>query len=379
MSTQQLFIPDKIKTGFQNRQDTYTGKLAYVIYYDQKGVLRKEKSWQGWRDKAIEPIECDNVPTEGFVLNKGVGGQRHSYGWNARNEYIRVYDPRNFEFEISVANLLFILRECDCSRGKGLEGKFVYAWDGTELVLLPEASQDYQNSKKFTDLQSEGVKAKDLIPGASYTTKKQQVYIYLGRFDYHFLVDRNKPSKTYDKGVVKRHVFCSGDKFVYLDDMKSLAQLNSETVVGDYAELVDKYNKSLRGSRVVDLFLKEASREELGIDQYSYYNDTRFYEEDRIEGESLIPSFVEYTIDYEDYAKTQVNGISSRSRYFIDNGLFVVETYSGRAYKSGIIPHYHYRTEPYKINWRNPTDHRLYATLESGETVRVTRTFLYGY
>lgn len=27
-----IFIPRKIKVGFNNRKDTYTGKLAYVIY-----------------------------------------------------------------------------------------------------------------------------------------------------------------------------------------------------------------------------------------------------------------------------------------------------------------------------------------------------------
>ena len=115
----QLFIPKKINVGFQNRSDTYTQKLAYVIYYDLKGVLRKEKSWNSWRDHKIPNVEFANDPTEGFVLNKGVGGGRSS--WNRRNEYIRVYDPRDFEFEISVANLLFILRECDCSRGKGTD------------------------------------------------------------------------------------------------------------------------------------------------------------------------------------------------------------------------------------------------------------------
>ena len=40
------FIPKKIKVGYQDRDDTYTGKLAYVIYYDEKGKLRKENSWQ---------------------------------------------------------------------------------------------------------------------------------------------------------------------------------------------------------------------------------------------------------------------------------------------------------------------------------------------
>ena len=41
--TQQLFIPEKMKVGFQNRDGTYNGKLAYIIYFYKKGVLRKEK------------------------------------------------------------------------------------------------------------------------------------------------------------------------------------------------------------------------------------------------------------------------------------------------------------------------------------------------
>lgn len=31
-----IYIPKKIKVGYQNRSDTYTKKLAYVIYYDEK-------------------------------------------------------------------------------------------------------------------------------------------------------------------------------------------------------------------------------------------------------------------------------------------------------------------------------------------------------
>ena len=66
----QLYIPKKIKVGYQSRSDTYTKKLAYIIYYDDKGVLRKERSWEGWRDKKIAAEEFDNVPTSGFVLHK---------------------------------------------------------------------------------------------------------------------------------------------------------------------------------------------------------------------------------------------------------------------------------------------------------------------
>jgi len=67
-------IPKTIKVGFQKRADTYTQQLGYIIYYDQKNVLRKESSWESWRDKKIEPQEFKNEPTSGFVLNKKEGG-----------------------------------------------------------------------------------------------------------------------------------------------------------------------------------------------------------------------------------------------------------------------------------------------------------------
>ena len=46
-----IFIPKKIKVGFQERDSTYTKKLAYVIYYDLQNKLRKETSWQSLESK----------------------------------------------------------------------------------------------------------------------------------------------------------------------------------------------------------------------------------------------------------------------------------------------------------------------------------------
>ena len=260
---QKLFIPEKLKVGFQKRTGTYTGKLAYVIYYDQKGKLRKETSWQNWRNHEIDVLDTINEPTEGFVLNKGVGGVKQSYGWNPRNEYIRVYDPRDFEFEVSLPNLLFILRECDCSRGKGLEGKFVYSWDGTELVLLPVNSQDYQNSIEFTDLKLQGVKGRELVKGSTYTTKDMTKLCYIDRFEYHFMVQgtdgywgyREKRDK---KGFCKKYVFWNPqeESFVLMDTPKQIAKLVSSSEMPEYAEVVQQYYESPFGSKVKKLISK---------------------------------------------------------------------------------------------------------------------------
>lgn len=180
-----IFIPKKINVGYRNRRDTYTGKLAYVIYYDEKGKLRKEKSWNSWRDSTIPNEEFKNEPTNGFVLNRRAGGVEESWGWNPRKTYCRVYDPRGFEFEITVANLLWILENCNSIKGKGLEGEFVYGWDGTELVLVPVESPDYKELVKYNEIlnNKEKIGKKDLIVGATYLDKTNSKLVYIGCFD----------------------------------------------------------------------------------------------------------------------------------------------------------------------------------------------------
>lgn len=181
-----IFVPKKINVGFQNRDDTYTGKLAYIIYYDEKGKLRKEKSWNGWRDQDIPNVEFENIPISGFVLNKRTGGVEESYGWNARKTYCRIYDPRNFEFEITIENLLYILENANSIKGKGLEGDFVYGWLGKDLVLIPVEAPDYKEIVKYNNIveNNESIKAKDLIIGATYLDKENKKYVYMGKYDY---------------------------------------------------------------------------------------------------------------------------------------------------------------------------------------------------
>ena len=201
---EHMNIPDQLHVGFRNRGDTYTGKLGYVIYTDEKGKRRKECSWEGWRDKKITPLDVDNVPTSGFVLNRKAGGVGSGWGWMDRVEKVRVYDPRDFEFEISIPNLLFILSECNAIKGKGLEGDFVYAWAGTELILLPVTSQEYKTSMEFTKAKSMKVTRADMIEGHVYKNKDLQDMIYLGRLEHRKEIERKSIINGPD---TKSHIF----------------------------------------------------------------------------------------------------------------------------------------------------------------------------
>lgn len=387
MSQEQLFIPEKIKVGYNHRDDTYSKKLGFVIYYDNKGVLRKKTAWENWCDEKIPSDEFSNAPLDGFVLNKGVGGVRQSYGWNARNEYIRVFDPRGFEIEISVANLLFILTQYDCSRGKGLEGKFVYAWDGKELVLLPVKSEDYKKSKEFTELQGKQVRAKDLIPGATYLTKKQNKLIFLGKLDYHFVV-RQKNDYDYNiseyvatdspdqSGVVKKFVFKDTEdeenKFIFLNEVKTLSVCLSDSVNPKYAKLLDEYNNSPNGSKAVSLVLRETVKTD------NLYGENHWFYE---ESDGV---FVECYSEKE-WSSTgtkKVTSIHTSWKHSIKNGVYSADVFTNRSYSPGYQPPQrrwqHSRTDPVvnTIPWREPTNLTLFIVLEKGLEIPAT-SFLF--
>lgn len=180
-----IYLPKKIRVGYQERTDTYTKRLAYVIYY-RDGELRKQKSWESWRDEKIPANDFDNEPTEGFVLNKEAGG--YNYGWNdCRQSWIRVYDPRGFEFEITPENLLFILEHANSIKGKGLEGDFVYAFDGKDLLLMPTSCPDYIELQELTNKvdNKEFLTGKQLEDGCTYLTKDNEEITFLTK-DYYY-------------------------------------------------------------------------------------------------------------------------------------------------------------------------------------------------
>lgn len=287
--SQKLYIPETIHIGFQKRTDTYTKSLGYVIYKDEKGKLRKETSWNSWRDKTIDPKEFKNEPTEGFVLNRNVGG-KYTYSYQTRIEKVRVYDPRGFEFEIAIPNLLHILQECTSTKGKGLEGKFVYSWNGTELVLLPVESELYKECEQFTALTKKTFSTKDLKEGHTYIDKYSNQYLYLGRFDWydikwtHTTVEDKvlwgRINCTYNKYVQwrksRQHIFATlpNCRIICLSPNKLSEELSSVTPT-NYAELVDEFLTSKESSYPIRLEYRTPRVKPTESDAYHSNRPTR--------------------------------------------------------------------------------------------------------
>lgn len=296
----KMIVPKKITVGYRTRPDTYTGKLAYVIYTDAKGVLRKEKSWQDWRDKKIESTEFDNAPFSGFVLNRKAGGG--SRGWDARQTYVRVYDPRDFEFEIQIPNLLFILQETSAIKGKGLEGEFVYAWSGTELVLLPTCSAEYQECVKYTDYQVKKVGKSEMLEGHSYLMKDMTEVMYLGK---HLYGPKNWRQEYLPIGP--RHVFVKlekskyGPSYIPQTGFTKIAAKISDGVLPEFADEYDAFKKSKSCfSEAVEVKIVKKNLKK--IDELSYYGEVTLIKED----EKYYAARIQKTYDNNHYSQNRV-------------------------------------------------------------------------
>ena len=269
-----LYIPKKIKVGFQARSGTYTSKLAYIIYFDEKGKLRKQTSWEGWRDKKIAPVEFDNVPTPGFILNKDI--QRGGYDWFSDSVVkVRIYDSRDFEFEISTQNLISVLMHTDCLK-RGLDGEFVYAWDGKDLVLLPTNSKEYQEAQVFTNLLHQKVSSKSLKPGYAYLNNKQEEVVYLGHFPWYSTGAKCEKKHIFavSEGWYYKHPEITIDKkkwYIAPLPLNTIKQEVSSVEVTEYPKLLDCFDRSSNNLSIEKYTLK------LCPIVKTYGRDTRFF------------------------------------------------------------------------------------------------------
>lgn len=241
-----LFIAPKLKVGYQNREGTYDGKLSYIIYFDEKGKLRKEASWKTWCEENLGSHEFENVPTKGLMLNKQIVRDAYSFGHYANGRTMaRIYDPRGFEFEITIENFFGICSTHDLIKGE-IVGEFVYAWDGTELVLLPVDSQQYKEAIIFTENKNVKLKASDLEVGYKYLTKLNKEVTYIGKHTMNGAIKlKYMMNVAYiNKGDKTKDVFYDGYDFVSIPIASICEKLDENDKIEN---LTNRYLSSKKG------------------------------------------------------------------------------------------------------------------------------------
>jgi len=335
-----LIIPKKIKLGYQERTETYTGKLGYIIQQDNKGKWRKEKSWNDWKDDKLPVDEFDNTPQDGLCLNKEV--QRYNWGhFGSNRSYVRVYDPRGFEFEITPENLIGILTETDCLK-RGLEGKFVYAWDGPDLVLLPCGSETYKNAEVHTARQDQKVSAKTLKAGYAYVTKKGETVVYLGK---HKWTEWSKDWNEKKRVEMVAHVFAHQEKpqwepqFFRKKDVTFLASSASSSEVMEYPTLLDGFVSTINSSPIVGFEYSPAPN------QFSEYMDAELAKTDEgrlyinqnlnimfLDGDTLVFGVISVYGEIEKFIKNRLSphSIFGTGISYVTHNTFDTKTMEGK-------------------------------------------------
>jgi hypothetical protein len=157
MSVVNLSFPEKYYVGVKAGEEFSTTEypLSFATPFGTDSAFQKRKetvdNWCGVRvynyqkreyedtNPGYEPKVVDNVPLEGFQLEKVVSR------YSTSNKMYRINDPRGFTVEISTENLCDILLNCVIDHGT-LVGKFIWGREGGKNYLTRLDHPSYQDS-----------------------------------------------------------------------------------------------------------------------------------------------------------------------------------------------------------------------------------------
>lgn len=258
--SQKLVIPTELHVGFQYANKVYNSELrkyetvdnsllGFATYVDAKGVLRKEHSWESWRDKTISAKTFENKPLTNFSIGNV---KKRSTDWFGSGRHVwRVLDPRGFELEITSENLQAIIDQCDINSGV-IDGELIWVWSPAgKMALIPVESEDYKAATEFTKItKAKAISKKDYGSGDMVMTSKGDVVQFIGEY---FVLQSNSTYKNSESvstlKYVKRAVVRRGDKLEYYPGFKVVEVINKLALVDNeklYKEYLNLFNDELK-------------------------------------------------------------------------------------------------------------------------------------
>jgi len=269
-----LVFPDKLVIGFQEREDTYTGKLGFINYRDKNGDLRQEEGFNRWIKG--EPKIFENKPQRGFILNKN---KTHysSYAWNYKRSRVRVYTPFDVEFEIDLDNLMFLLDYTDVSKKEILD-ECVIAFSGNKVKLIPVSSNEYQEHLRKTEKKEKKKQSNE--------SKKDKVFTEKGETDLLYYIG-DYPTRIKGNSIKEVSVFFNDttEEFVEkkLSSLKESKAFWSKTY---YEQIVSRFNPEAFKKSLVNINVEKLERDNKNVDKvilkkpyfYSHYRENEIIE-----------------------------------------------------------------------------------------------------
>lgn len=197
-------IPDQMFVAFvRSHSDGYVHK-GFTIPYGTDAASKKRQlnlrhSTHADRPEGLQPVVIDNKPMYGFKISR----QLRANGWRSDIQTVGIEDPRGFEFEVSVANLIMLTDNNLIHNGEIIQ-QCVWARDGAINILLPVNSQPYLDAVVNTERVSKRVNTRSVKPGNKVLLHDGMTGIYMGSM-YAVMrqYDRNLQITSKKKHIVR--------------------------------------------------------------------------------------------------------------------------------------------------------------------------------
>jgi hypothetical protein len=150
--------------------------FAYMTHYEDNAAGRKRQAQvDGWSRGKMKSVIIENKPMIGFRVSRGL----RRLGWSHHATSVRIEDPRGFEVDISVSNMMMLTDNNLLENGEILR-ECVWGRDGGMNVLLPVNSQPYLQATENTERMASTVNSRSVQLGDTVLLKNGTQGRYLG-------------------------------------------------------------------------------------------------------------------------------------------------------------------------------------------------------
>ena len=166
----------------KEKDEDATAPLAFLVPYEDNAAGKKRMdsvdSWMtnSWHSTSMDPrpgLIVDNKPMKGFKI---VG---FASRWSTDNKTARISDPRGFELEIYIPNLVALIQDTTIVNGV-IQDQLIWAREGANNALISIHSEDYKTAWFEGDVL-------DPVAGDIVRDSKGITYQYLGKLAFDFV------------------------------------------------------------------------------------------------------------------------------------------------------------------------------------------------
>ena len=121
---------------------------------------------------------------------------------------MRVKDPRGFEIELTIKNIVFLLSTCTIQKNI-IKNKLIYTFLSGQHFLMPTTCTEYKNAMKYTNTLFKKKTITNIKIGDIFSTKTIKEFIYLGNITIQPIALLMCSTITKDTSLTpqKKHLF----------------------------------------------------------------------------------------------------------------------------------------------------------------------------